>query len=235
MLLDELLSEARADEPLPPSARSRPPALVPLPAKPCSAGRRVWPERIAHRPRHHLREIHDHHAHAELDFARALERLLGALRRDSRRSIGAVAEGRHDPEDQQRHQHLDQREAARCRAAGRRLNAHGRCRLTGVGRPGGAGAARGRAGVQLACRSAAPRCWVASAHGRGALAARAGARVAPAARSMPAVQSTLELPGMPSEEPRNPSASAIGLLLVLASPSQTRTTTRFMLAMLVSK
>ena len=61
-------------------------------------------ERIAHRPRHHLREVHDHHPHAEFDFARALQRLLGALRRDARRSIGSVTERRHDAENQQRHQ-----------------------------------------------------------------------------------------------------------------------------------
>jgi len=52
---------------------------------------------------------------------------------------------------------------------------------------------------------------------------------------LPVVQSTLELPGTASALPRNPVDSARGLPLVLASPAYTRTTTRFMVAMLVSK
>jgi len=52
---------------------------------------------------------------------------------------------------------------------------------------------------------------------------------------MPAVQSTTVEPGTASEALRNPTACAIGFPLVFASPWYTRTTTRFMLAMLVSK
>ena len=43
------------------------------------------------------------------------------------------------------------------------------------------------------------------------------------------------LRGAPSEVPKNPVDSATGLPLVLASPAYTRTTMRFMVAMLVSK
>jgi hypothetical protein len=53
--------------------------------------------------------------------------------------------------------------------------------------------------------------------------------------TMPAVQSTLVDPGVAIELPRKPTACARGLPLVFASPRYTRTTTRFMLAMLVSK
>jgi len=52
---------------------------------------------------------------------------------------------------------------------------------------------------------------------------------------LPNVQSTLEEPGVASALPRKLEDSASGLPLVLASPGQTRTTTRFMLEMLVSK
>src|ERR1035441_2273374 len=63
----------------------------------------------------------------------------------------------------------------------------------------------------------------------------AGGQGAVAAAVVPAVQSTLELPGVATEEPMKAEDSATGLLLVLAAPSQTRTTTRFMPPMLVSK
>jgi hypothetical protein len=52
---------------------------------------------------------------------------------------------------------------------------------------------------------------------------------------LPVLQSTLELPGVAIELPKNPVDSAIGLPLVFESPAYTRTTTRFMVAMLVSK
>ena len=51
----------------------------------------------------------------------------------------------------------------------------------------------------------------------------------------PAVQSTTVDPGVEIELPRKPTACANGFPLALASPRYTRTTTRFMLAMLVSK
>ena len=52
---------------------------------------------------------------------------------------------------------------------------------------------------------------------------------------VPTLQSVFDPPGVPSEEPRKLVDSASGLLFVFALPSQTRTTTRFMPAMLVSK
>jgi hypothetical protein len=52
---------------------------------------------------------------------------------------------------------------------------------------------------------------------------------------LPAVQSTLELPRGASAVPKNPVDSASGLPLVLRSPAYTRTTTRFMVVMDVSK
>src|SRR5580693_1159391 len=76
-------------------------------------------ERIAHGPRHHFGEIHDHHAHAELDFAGTLERLLGALGRDASAAVGFVTQRRHDAENEQRDHDLDQGEAGAARAQDR--------------------------------------------------------------------------------------------------------------------
>jgi hypothetical protein len=60
-----------------------------------------------------------------------LQRLFGALRGDARRAIGAVAQCRHDAEDQQRHHDFDQGEAARPRGA-RAAGAH-HCGFVGAG------------------------------------------------------------------------------------------------------
>jgi hypothetical protein len=72
-----------------PSAPPPPKAVLPTCPRWCrcrkavQGGQARLTERIAHGARHHLREIHDHHAHAELDFARALQGLLAALGRDA--------------------------------------------------------------------------------------------------------------------------------------------------------
>ena len=91
------------------------PALVPLPEKPCSAGRRVWPSGSrTGRGTICAKSMTSTRMPNSISRER-LQRLLGAFRRDARCPIGAVAECRHDAEDQQRHQHLDQGEAAeRC-------------------------------------------------------------------------------------------------------------------------
>ncbi len=52
---------------------------------------------------------------------------------------------------------------------------------------------------------------------------------------LPASQGVLEPPGAPRAVPRKLVDSASGLPLVFASPKYTRTTTRFMVEMLVSK
>jgi hypothetical protein len=52
---------------------------------------------------------------------------------------------------------------------------------------------------------------------------------------LPTVQSILDSPAVPIELPKKPVDSASGLPFVFASPAYTRTTTRFMVAMLVSK
>src|ERR1700683_5573924 len=61
-----------------------------------------------------------------------------------------------------------------------------------------------------------------------------GVHGVPEGTVLPVVQSTLEEPGVARALPRKLEDSASGLPLVFASPSQTRTTTRFMLATLVS-
>jgi len=76
-------------------------------------------ERITDRPRHDLREVHDQNAHPELYLARALEGFLGVFRGDARGAIGLIAEGGHDAEDQERHQNLNEREAAEAGGADR--------------------------------------------------------------------------------------------------------------------
>jgi hypothetical protein len=57
----------------------------------------------------------------------------------------------------------------------------------------------------------------------------------PAGTVLPKLQSTFELPGVASELPRKPVDSATGLPLVFEFPAHTRTTTRFMSGIVVSK